>query len=197
MLKALLGLWNVASSRQYAQTGGPLDIREMTCDDLDRVMGIEKHSFTNPWSRRDFLLGLRRPGGFVVVATSGGVLSGYVVGFLEGAEFHLANFAIEPKVRRMGYGGALLGWTLKTMKGKGMKLVSLEARSMNRVAIGLYEKYGFRKVAIWKGYYRFPDDDALVMVKALEEDESFEPCLPGIGAAVDASRARDGSREDV
>jgi len=182
ILRSLVGRGDPADLQQDADVEGPLSIREMTCDDLDRVMRIERSSFTNPWSRRDFLFGLRRPNGFAIVALYGGALSGYAVGFVRGAEFHLANLAIESKLQRRGYGSALLAWILRTMRRKGTKLVSLEARSKNAAAIGLYEKHGFRKIAMRKGYYSFPEDDAFVMIKVLEEDQSVGLSLPDVRA---------------
>jgi len=178
-LRSLVRRRGTPGNQQDLATEGPLDIREMTCDDLDRVILIERDSFTNPWARRDFLFGFRRPDGFAAVALYRGALSGYAVGFERGMEFHLANFAIESRLRRRGHGSVLLGWILRTMSQKGMKLVSLEARSRNRPAIRLYERYGFRKIAIRKGYYSFPEDDAFVMVKMLhnEPDSSEEGAI--------------------
>ena len=99
ILRSLVGRRGAPVRRQDLEAEGPLEIREMTCDDLDRVIPIERDSFTNPWARRDFIFGLRRPDGFAVVALYRGTLSGYAVGFERDTEFHLANFAVESRVR--------------------------------------------------------------------------------------------------
>ena len=181
-MRSLARRRGVPGNRQDLETEGPLEVREMTCGDLDRVIPIERDSFINPWARRDFLFGLQRSDGFAVVALYRGTLSGYAVGFERDMEFHLANFAIESKVRRRGHGSVLLGWIVRTMSQKGMKLISLEARSRNHPAIKLYEQHGFRKIAIRKGYYSFPEDDAFVMIKMLEENEPVGAGLPDVRA---------------
>jgi ribosomal-protein-alanine N-acetyltransferase len=46
---------------------------------------------------------------------------------------------------------------------EGAGKVELEVRSANTGAMGLYERLGFRVEGKRKGYYREPDDDAVLM----------------------------------
>ena len=59
--------------------------------------------------------------------------------------------------------------TLWTMAGLAVSLtlgaetVLLEVRASNAAAIGLYEKYGFVRNGLRKGYYSHPKEDAVLM----------------------------------
>lgn len=56
---------------------------------------------------------------------------------------------VSEKRRGNGFGSKLLEEALKELN----KDITLEVRENNFVAINLYEKYNFKKVAIRKGYY--------------------------------------------
>ena len=59
---------------------------------------------------------------------------------------------------------------MKTERGRGLETVFLEVRSRNTAAINLYTAYGFKRVGVRKGYYKNPDDDAVIMLKAHPDD---------------------------
>ena len=49
----------------------------------------------------------------------------------------------------------------------GLEVITLEVRQSNQAALRLYGRAGFITVAIRRGYYRHPAEDAMVMVKSL------------------------------
>jgi ribosomal-protein-alanine N-acetyltransferase len=49
-----------------------------------------------------------------------------------------------------------------------MVFATLEVRPSNRAALALYERFGFRKVAVRKNYYHNDREDALVLAVALD-----------------------------
>jgi ribosomal-protein-alanine N-acetyltransferase len=51
----------------------------------------------------------------------------------------------------------------------------LEVRRSNRSAQGLYRKNGFYTVMVRRGYYQDNREDALVMIKPLNEAEKIPP----------------------
>lgn len=145
-----------------------LTIVPMQPEHFDRVLSIEGEAFNNPWSIDDFEYGLREDkGGYAVVALLQGQVIGYAVGFLLFEEFHLANIAVGRQWRRSGYGRFLLEHVLEEVGHAGALFVTLEVRVSNHRAIDLYQKYGFREIAIRREYYRRPKEDALVMLKVL------------------------------
>lgn len=144
-----------------------LSLSPMKRQDLPEVLEIESVSFSNPWAEKDFVYALDQPNGYAAVCRLDGQLLGYVVGFLAGREFHLADFAICPGHHRRGYGSALLTRLMTDLAGEGLEVVTLEVRQSNQAAIRLYGRAGFHTVAIRNDYYREPPEAALVMVKAL------------------------------
>jgi ribosomal-protein-alanine N-acetyltransferase len=83
---------------------------------------------------------------------------------------HLVSIAVLPEYRRRGVGSALLSKTIDVMRNVyRVDAIYLEVRVSNEPAIRLYEKFGFRKARIWRGYYR-DGEDAYIMVKRLAEE---------------------------
>lgn len=56
--------------------------------------------------------------------------------------------------RNLGYGNELIKFMLKKALSKHLQNITLEVKATNNVAIHLYEKYGFKKIAIRKNYYQ-------------------------------------------
>ncbi len=82
---------------------------------------------------------------------------------------HLVSIAVLKEYRGRGIGSALLRETIRAVREEyGAEAIYLEVRVSNYPAIRLYEKFGFRKVRIIRGYYR-DGEDAYVMVKRLAE----------------------------
>ena len=79
----------------------------------------------------------------------------------------IESLAVSTPWRRRGIARQLcedlLGWA----RPRGARLASLEVRTSNAAARGLYESLGFREIAVRRGYYRDPEEDALVMTAEL------------------------------
>jgi len=74
------------------------------------------------------------------------------------------NLAVHPDHRRRGIGEGLVRWVLNMGQEKGSRIALLEVRISNDPAQRLYEKIGFKKIAVRPGYYRDPKEDALLMI---------------------------------
>ncbi len=150
--------------------GPNVTIQPMTTADLDEVMPIEEVSYTLPWKRPMFESELQgNPFARFFVArdfetsASGGTLLGYVCFWMVFDELHLMNLSVHPEWRRMGIGEELARWALTWAKDNGARLATLEVRASNEAAKRLYEKLGYKVVAVRQGYYREPREDALIM----------------------------------
>lgn len=67
--------------------------------------------------------------------------------------------------RGQGFGSKLMVLFLAEMRVRGVEEVTLEVRVDNLSAIGLYEKFGFERVGLRKGYYK--GVDGILMKKSL------------------------------
>jgi ribosomal-protein-alanine N-acetyltransferase len=82
---------------------------------------------------------------------------------------HLISIAVAPGFRGRGVGAGLLSETIRVLRDHyRVESIYLEVRVSNAPAIRLYEKFGFRRARIVKGYYR-DGEDAYVYVKRLVE----------------------------
>lgn len=81
---------------------------------------------------------------------------------------HLVSIAVRSPYRRMGIGSSLLRETINVVRDfYKADSIYLEVRVTNYPAISLYEKFGFKKVRVIKGYYS-DGEDAYVMVLRLK-----------------------------
>lgn len=86
---------------------------------------------------------------------------------LDVADVH--HVEILEALRGKGHGTALLACFLAEMKKRGVSSVTLEVRCDNAVAIRLYERAAFVRVAVRKSYYK-DGCDAWLMRKDMKED---------------------------
>jgi ribosomal-protein-alanine N-acetyltransferase len=136
-----------------------------TVEDLGGLVAVEEASFLNPWTREMYLAELERPGvSYLFVAKDS---AGRVVGFcgfwrvLD--ELHINNLAVLPEYRRQGIASAILERVLDEGRRAGAGRATLEVRRSNEVARRLYERLGFTVAGVRRGYYRQPEEDALVL----------------------------------
>jgi [ribosomal protein S18]-alanine N-acetyltransferase len=144
------------------------ELQPMREDDLAEVMEIEKAIYTHPWTHGNFADSLRA-GYECRTWRLGRELIGYFVLMAAAGEAHLLNLSIAEPHQRRGHGAALLTEAANLARKLGAKNVFLEVRPSNGAAQGLYTHFGFRKVAVRRGYYPAHSgrEDALVLTLAL------------------------------
>ena len=146
-----------------------LSVDPMRPDDLDAVLGIERASFSMPWSRGAFLYEMQqnRVARCWVMREDEGVV-GYLCLWEVADEVHITNIAVRPDRRRRGLGRMLLGGILDEARQRRIRQVVLEVRPSNAEARTLYESFGFRVVGRRRGYYYDTGEDALIMESDLQ-----------------------------
>jgi [ribosomal protein S18]-alanine N-acetyltransferase len=132
--------------------------------DLDEVLAIERAIYTHPWTRGNFADSLRA-GYECRVLRLGGELLGYFVLMVAAGEAHLLNLSIAAAHQRSGHGSGLLGEAMGLARSQGARSLFLEVRPSNSAAQALYTRFGFRKIAVRRGYYpaHAGREDALVL----------------------------------
>jgi len=78
-------------------------------------------------------------------------------------EAHLTTLGVREAHRRRGLGELLLIAVLELALMLNARVVTLEVRGSNLIAQRLYEKYGFSKVGLRRGYYTDTGEDAVLM----------------------------------
>ncbi|HVF05214.1 MAG TPA: ribosomal protein S18-alanine N-acetyltransferase [Frankiaceae bacterium] len=140
-------------------------IRRMRWWDIEPVTELEHALFDDAWSPEMFWNELAQGDSRTyVVLTEDDRVVGYAGLAAMPDEAFVQNIAVAPDQQRRGLGAALLTALLDDAKRRGLDRVGLEVRVDNAAAIALYERFGFRPVAVRKGYYQPSGADALVMM---------------------------------
>ena len=142
-------------------------------EDLEGLLAVEEASFLNPWTRDMYQAELQNPGvSYLLVAKDA---AGRVIGFcgfwriLD--ELHINNLAVLPEFRRQGIASSILARVFAEGRKVGAARATLEVRRSNDIARRLYERLGFTVNGVRRGYYRQPEEDALVLWReGLPED---------------------------
>jgi len=147
-----------------ALTDGAVVLRPAQEKDVVRLALIEAACFSDPWPSPAFHSLLDSPTTHVIVATIDELVVGYSVVFQVADEAELANIAVAASARRRGVAHALLGALLDRAGRDDVRSMFLEVRESNAAARALYERFGFTGMTRRRGYYRRPEEDALVLV---------------------------------
>jgi ribosomal-protein-alanine N-acetyltransferase len=141
------------------------ELRRLQLRDLTAVEEIERSSYPTPWSRSMFAGELTKPASICLGAFEGesGDLVGYLIISRYVDAWHVMNVAVAPEHRRRGIASGLLERLFELTAGDGRRGYTLEVRISNTSAIKLYERAGFRRRGIRRGYYTDNREDALIM----------------------------------
>ncbi|KAK9720726.1 N-alpha-acetyltransferase 20 [Basidiobolus ranarum] len=160
-------------------------IRRFTTGDLFKFNSINLDVLTETYNISFYLSYLARwPDIFHVTESPNKNLMGYIMGKTEGRgkewHGHVTALTVAPEYRRLGLANGLMDIleevSEKTYNGY---FVDLFVRASNKVAIGMYEKFGYTVYRRVLGYYSGVDsEDAFDMRKALARDVKKESVIP-------------------
>jgi ribosomal-protein-alanine N-acetyltransferase len=137
--------------------------------DLSEVVAIESDIYPFPWTRGNFLDSVRAGYSVWVLRDPTNALIAYSVMTLMIDEAHLLNLSVTRNCQREGVGWRTLEWMAEVARGYGARTMLLEVRPSNASAVRMYERYGFEKIGVRRGYYpgQTGREDAIVMRVAL------------------------------
>jgi len=144
-------------------TAVAIDVRTLTLGDLDDIDEIEQRAYVTPWSRTMFASEIAKPSSICLGAFEGERLVGYVINSRYVDAWHVMNVAVDPRYRRRGIASELLDRLFELTGQDGRRGYTLEVRVSNDGAIALYERLGFERRGIRRGYYTDNREDALIM----------------------------------
>lgn len=134
---------------------------------LPAVLAIEAQVFgAEPWTERTFWSELGQVDTrHYLVALAGEQVVGYAGLCDYPDDAFVQTLGVAPAAQRQGLGARLLQALLDEAARRRHSTVSLEVRADNTGAIGLYEKFGFRRTGLRRGYYQPSGTDALVLTR--------------------------------
>jgi len=136
----------------------------LRAEDLDEVMVIENAVYTHPWTRGNFADSLAA--GYQCRSyRAGAELLGYFIMIVAVGEAHLLNLSVSPQRHRQGVGASLLREVMRCARESDARHLFLEVRPSNLAGQALYARFGFRRIAVRRGYYpaEAGREDALVL----------------------------------
>ncbi|MGD8370392.1 MAG: GNAT family N-acetyltransferase [Syntrophobacterales bacterium] len=141
--------------------------RSATEEDFNRVMEIDRLSFSAPWSYNFFQSALKDI--FLVVEKEREII-GYLVACvchdLEKAV--IIRIAVHPDHRGKGAARTLIRTCFDILVKRDIGLVELDVELVSRGAINLYEKLGFRIANILVFPSDFPGDEETFYIMRME-----------------------------
>lgn len=138
-------------------------LRAASSADVRAISALEQEVFSDPWSEAGIREAIAGPWTFVLVAEVEHAIAAYAVGREVAGSAELLNLAVAPAHRRAGIGRALLAAVLARFRRHRVDMVHLEVRASNEAALALYRAEGFVPAGRRARYYRFPEEDAIVL----------------------------------
>ena len=139
------------------------EIRPLQLRDLSAIEEIERRSYPTPWSRSMFAGELAKPSSICLGAFDGERLAGYLIVSRYVDAWHVMNVAVASDYRRRGVASQLLAALFDQTQADDRRGYTLEVRVSNVGAISLYERLGFERRGVRRGYYTDNREDALIM----------------------------------
>ena len=146
--------------------------RNMTSEDVSQVAQLEAICFSHPWSERSVASELTNPLSLWLVAVEGQRVVGYVGSQSVLGEADMMNVAVQPECRNQGIARKLILELIEALKENLVHCLTLEVRASNEPAIHLYDSLGFLQVGRRPNYDSAPKEDALILKKEWECENS-------------------------
>lgn len=142
----------------------PFQLQHAGWQDLNELRKLEDICFgEDSWPLWDLIAVLTLPKIVRLKAIVDGKMAGFVAGDphpREGVGW-IATLGVLPQYRRMGIAAALLEQCEKQLALPNLRL---SVRRSNEPALGLYRKFGYEMIEVWRNYYH-SGEDALVLEK--------------------------------
>jgi [ribosomal protein S18]-alanine N-acetyltransferase len=159
-----------------------LRIDKLRRRDLRHLFVIENAVFPEPWTPAVFNSELAmRKGRLYRAAWDGDDMAGYIGFLMVDEEAHMTTIATAPAYQRCGVATTMILDALRTLRGDGIKHISLEVAANNEPAQSLYRRFGFAPVAVRRKYYPVTGQDALVMWVYDIDSEAYSQRLEELG----------------
>ncbi len=144
---------------------------EMNDRDIKNIAELESTVFSTPWSEVA-LKESHHSGTLFIKGEYKGNFAGYCGLNIALDEGYITNIAVLPQYRNKKMATAILRRLIHLARIKKLAFVSLEVRVSNTPAINLYKKFGFNIEGERKNFYTCPQENALIMTKRLDDEDT-------------------------
>jgi ribosomal-protein-alanine N-acetyltransferase len=122
-----------------------------TPGDAAALAAVHAQAFDAPWGASDFDALLAGPGVFGLLAGEPAV--GMALCRIAGGEMEVLTIGVSGAARRRGVAQALMQAALGAAREAGAEQAFLEVAVGNVAAVSLYERLGFERAGLRRGYY--------------------------------------------
>jgi len=143
-------------------------IKKMEAVNIDAVLEIEMASFPTPWTRAMYIQETDLENSNCYCLLDDEELVAYISSWTVLDECTINKIACRADFRRCGYSTMLLNHLIKKVFGDFVKVLLIEVRASNDIAMAFYKKSGFIKKGIRKEYYSGTKEDAILMALDIE-----------------------------
>jgi ribosomal-protein-alanine N-acetyltransferase len=145
-------------------------ISTVSIKDLNEIFKLESNTFKKDAFSKTSILNLILKNTFffkLINDDNSNEIVGFII-VIQDQEYrvNLINLLISKQYKNKGYGSHLLKHTLNKIKEmNNIEVIVLNVNSKNKVAIWLYQKFGFRIVQKIESYYRQKKSAYLMILK--------------------------------
>lgn len=129
--------------------------------DMKTIAEMENKYIECPWSEKTLLDSFGQDSYVFVKAEENGNLIGYGSVQIVFDEGNINNIAVDENFRNRGVASGILNTVISLCKDRNVAVMFLEVNEHNIGAIALYNKFGFKKIAERKNYYK--SGNAIIM----------------------------------
>lgn len=142
-------------------------IRELSHEDIAAIIEMDAEIFHEQWNVHIWLDELQNSLGRYLVLECDGTPVAYAGYWAVAGEAQITRVGVAKSAQGKGLGARVFAALLKDARENGMTSVTLEVRSGNAPALGMYKKFGFVAVGRRRGYYADNHEDAILMTLLL------------------------------
>lgn len=124
---------------------------------------IDKYSYREHWSEKDFLDYLQSIKQIILVAEFNSKVLGYVVYELTKNSVEIERIAVDPSYRQYGVGSALINRIKERVLNESRKTINVKVEESNLDAQLFFKNLSFMAVKILRNYYQNPVEDCYLM----------------------------------
>ena len=156
-----------------------LQIKPLTVEQLPEIVDLDRNCFGGLWSLQSYQKEIDNPNSTLLVLTIPSGKQSFTSISVENfptekiigigcywailEEAHITMLAVQPDYQSKGLGQFLLYNLLLDAANRNLERTTLEVREFNLIALSLYEKFGFKRAGIRKGYYQKTGENAVIL----------------------------------